>query len=295
MINLFYDEVTKVLKSIKDYSYELLFVDDGSTDKSLDLIKILTVKDDNVLYISLSRNFGKEAAMYAGLSHANGDYIGLIDVDLQDPPELLRDMVKHLEYGYDVAATRRVTRKGEPLIKSFFARTFYKIINKISNVKIVDGARDYRLMKKKVVKAVLDMKEYNRFSKGIFSFVGFKTVWIEYENKIRAKGTTKWSFFKLFKYSLEGIIAFSTTPLIIASIFGILFFLISIALIFLIIFKTFVYGDPTNGWPSLVCIIFMISGIQLFFTGIIGSYLAKTYLETKKRPIYIIDDTRLKK
>ncbi len=289
---IFYEEITKVSNKLNEIVFEYLFVDDGSKDKTLEILKGLCKKDNRVRYISLSRNFGKEAAMYAGFENSTGDYVAVMDADLQDPPSLLPTMLKVIkEDGYDCVATRRVTRKGEPVIRNLFARLFYKIINKISKTDIVDGARDYRLMKRKMVDSILSMKEYNRFSKGIFGWVGFNTKWIEYENIERIAGETKWSFWKLFLYSVEGITAFSTAPLVLASIFGILFIFISIIVIIFIIVKTLVLGDPTNGWPSLVCIVFFVGGIQLFSTGIIGQYLSKTYLETKNRPIYIVKET----
>lgn len=230
--------------------------------------------------------------MYAGLEAAEGDYVTLMDADLQDPPALLKQMYDAIKNeGYDSVGTRRVTRKGEPPIRSFFARMFYKIINKMSNIEMVDGARDYRLMKRQVVDSIISLKEYNRYSKGLFSFVGFDTKWIEYENVERVAGETKWSFWKLFKYALEGITAFSTTPLIFSSIVGLIFCLVAFIAIIFIIVKTLVYGDPTAGWPSMACIIVFVSGIQLFTIGIIGQYLSKTYLEVKKRPIYIIKET----
>ena len=290
---LFYKEMERVRKQdFKDVDFEYIFVNDGSKDKTLEEIKALRKEDKKVRYISFSRNFGKEAAMMAGLEAAEGDYITLMDADLQDPPSLLRKMYDLIKNeGYDCIGTRRVTRKGEPPIRSFFARMFYKIINKMSKVEMVDGARDYRLMTKQMVKAIISMKEYNRYSKGLFSFVGFNTKWIEYENVERVAGETKWSFWKLFKYAIEGITAFSTTPLIISSVIGLLFCIISFLLIVVIIIKTLVFGDPTSGWPSMVCIMFFVSGVQLFSLGIIGQYLSKTYLEVKHRPIYIIKET----
>ena len=291
---LFYEEMERVRK--KDFEgiveFEYIFVNDGSKDNTLKIIKELNQKDSKVRYISFSRNFGKEAAMYAGLEAADGDYVTLMDADLQDPPSLLRQMYDAIKNeGYDSVGTRRVTRKGEPPIRSFFARMFYKIINKMSNIEMVDGARDYRLMKKQVVDSIISLKEYNRYSKGLFSFVGFKTKWLEYENIERVAGETKWSFWKLFKYALEGITAFSTTPLIFSSIIGLIFCVVAFIAIIFIIAKTLIYGDPTAGWPSLACIIVFVSGIQLFTIGIIGQYLSKTYLEVKKRPIYIIKET----
>jgi len=291
---LFYEEMERVRK--KDFEgiveFEYIFVNDGSKDNTLKIIKELNQKDPKVRYISFSRNFGKEAAMYAGLEAAEGDYVTLMDADLQDPPALLKQMYDAIKNeGYDSVGTRRVTRKGEPPIRSFFARMFYKIINKMSNIEMVDGARDYRLMKRQVVDSIISLKEYNRYSKGLFSFVGFDTKWIEYENVERVAGETKWSFLKLFKYAIEGITAFSTTPLIFSSIVGLIFCLVAFIAIIFIIVKTLVYGDPTAGWPSMACIIVFVSGIQLFTIGIIGQYLSKTYLEVKKRPIYIIKET----
>lgn len=273
-------------------SFEMIFVDDGSRDQTLKVMKDLKEKDQRIRYISFSRNFGKEAAMYAGMEKSNGDLVSIMDADLQDPPQLLEQMYRDItEEGYDCVATRRVSRKGEPVIRSLFARCFYRLINRISKADIVDGARDFRLMNRKFVDAVLSMCEYNRFSKGIFGWVGFETKWIEYENVKRSAGQTKWSFWKLFIYSLEGIIGFSTMPLALASVMGVLFCLLSFIIILFIIIRTLVWGDPVNGWPSLACIMFFIGGIQLFCIGILGNYLAKTYLETKKRPIYIIKDT----
>ena len=287
--------IGKCIESILNqtyHDYDILIVNDGSKDNTLKIIKELNQKDPKVRYISFSRNFGKEAAMYAGLEAAEGDYVTLMDADLQDPPALLKQMYDAIKNeGYDSVGTRRVTRKGEPPIRSFFARMFYKIINKMSNIEMVDGARDYRLMKRQVVDSIISLKEYNRYSKGLFSFVGFDTKWIEYENVERVAGETKWSFWKLFKYALEGITAFSTTPLIFSSIVGLIFCLVAFIAIIFIIVKTLVYGDPTAGWPSMACIIVFVSGIQLFTIGIIGQYLSKTYLEVKKRPIYIIKET----
>lgn len=290
---LFYKEIERVRKqdfqNIVDFEY--IFVNDGSKDKTLDIIKQLRAIDDKVRYVSFSRNFGKEAAMFAGLEASTGNYVTLMDADLQDPPSLLKQMYDAIiNEGYDSVGTRRVTRKGEPPIRSFFARMFYKIINKMSDIEMVDGARDYRLMKRQVVDAIISLKEYNRYSKGLFSFVGFNTKWIEYENIERVAGETKWSFWKLFRYAIEGITAFSTTPLIFALVLGIIFCVISFLTIIFIIVRTLIYGDPTSGWPSLVCIIVFVSGIQLFSVGVIGQYLSKTYLEVKKRPIYIIKE-----
>lgn len=288
---LFYDEISKVMKQMKKLDFEIILVDDGSRDKTLDVCRELNKKDKRVKYLSFSRNFGKEAGIYAGLEASTGDYITLMDADLQDPPALLPEMYASIKNeGYDSVGTRRVTRKGEPPIRSFFARCFYKLINKISKTEMVDGARDYRLMTRQMVNSILSMKEYNRYSKGLFSFVGFKTKWIEYENVERVAGETKWNFWSLLIYAMDGIIAFSTAPLWIAVFIGILFCLFSFIAIIFIIVKTLCFGDPVGGWPSLVCIIFMVSGIQLFCVGIIGAYLSKTYLETKQRPLYIIKE-----
>lgn len=289
---IFYEEIVKVAKEMKKVEFEFIFVNDGSRDRTLEVARELHKKDERVRYVSFSRNFGKEAGMLAGLEAARGDYVAIMDVDLQDPPHLIKDMYNSIkEEGYDCVATRRVSRKGEPPIRSFFARCYYKLINKISKTEIVDGARDFRLMTRQMVDSILELKEYNRYSKGIFSWVGYDTKWLEYENVERVAGTTKWSFWKLFLYSLESIIAFSTVPLSIAAVVGVLFCLIAFIMIIFIIVKTLTVGDPVAGWPSLVCIIFLVSGIQLFCLGIIGQYLAKTYLETKNRPIYIVKET----
>lgn len=289
-LGLLYRELIRVIKELK-LDYEILFVDDGSSDNTLNVIKDLFKKDKKVRFISFSRNFGKEAALFAGLENVEGDYIAIMDADMQDPPSLLKEMIKGLNEGYDVVASRRVNRKGEPIIRSFFARMFYKIINKLSKIKMVDGERDFRLMRKKVVKAIIELKEYNRYSKGLFSYIGFKIKYLEYENIKRKKGRTKWKFNNLFVYAIEAITSFSTKPLVISALIGILFFIISLFMILFIIIRTLIWSDPVNGWPSLVCIIFMVSGIQLFCTGIMGIYLSKTYLETKKRAIYIISET----
>ena len=289
---IFYKEIKKIEEKMNYLHFEYIFVNDGSKDKTLDILRKLSKKDDKVRYISFSRNFGKEAAMLAGLEYSSGDYVTIMDADLQDPPYLLIEMYDAIEKeGYDCVGTRRVTRKGEPPIRSFFARMFYKIINKMSKTEMVDGARDFRLMTRQMVNSILELKEYNRYSKGLFSFVGYKTKWLEYENVERVAGTTKWSFWKLLIYAFEGIIAFSTVPLVVAAVIGILFFIVSFIMIIVIIAKTLMFGDPVGGWPSLVCIIFFVSGVQLFCLGIIGAYLSKTYLETKKRPIYIVKET----
>lgn len=291
----FYQEITEVAKNMIDVTFEVILINDGSTDKTLELMRQYALQDTRIKYISLSRNFGKEAAMYAGLEYATGDYVAVMDADLQDPPNLLKEMYEILREGtYDCCATRRVDRKGEPPIRSFFARCFYKLINKISKADIVDGARDFRLMNRNMVNAILQMKEYNRFSKGIFGWVGFKTKWLEYENIERIAGETSWSFWKLFLYSIEGIIAFSTVPLTIATFLGFIFCIVAIIMIAVIIGKTLILGDPVAGWPSTICIILFIGGIQMFCIGILGEYLARTYLEVKQRPIYIIKETNIK-
>ena len=292
---LFFEELNKNINDFpKNIEFEIILVNDGSKDDTFNIMKNLAQKDSRIKYISFSRNFGKEAAIYAGLEKSSGDYVTLMDADLQDPPSLLKQMYEYVsKENYDAVGTKRVTRKGEPIIRSFFARLFYKIINKMTSFEMVDGARDYVFMKRTVVDAIISLKEYNRYSKGLFSFVGFDVKWIEYENIQRVAGETKWSFWKLTKYALEAITAFSTAPLTFASLIGLLFCIISFLLIITIIFKTLILGDPTSGWPSLVCIIFMVSGIQLFSLGIIGQYLSKTYLEIKKRPIYIVKDTNI--
>ena len=287
----FYKEIKNVSESMKDVAFEYIFVDDGSKDDTINILKEYAKNDKRVRYISFSRNFGKESAMLAGLEKATGDYIAVMDADLQDPPGLLPKMLDSiLNEGYDCVATRRVDRKGEPPIRSFFARMFYRLINKISKTEVVDGARDFRLMTRQMVDAIISLKEYNRFSKGIFGWVGFKTKWIDYENTKRVAGETKWSFWKLLKYSIDGIVAFSTTPLLISAIFGILFCIFALIMIVFIIVKTLVFGDPVSGWPSLVCIVFLVGGVQLFCTGILGIYLSKAYMETKGRPAYIIKE-----
>lgn len=288
----FYDELCKNTDFFdkKQIALELLYVDDGSKDKTALEVKKLCAEDARVRLVSFSRNFGKEAAIYAGLQKCKGDFAVLMDADLQDPPSLLPQMYSYIEQGYDSVATRRVTRKGEPVIRSFFARMFYRLMNRISRTEIVDGARDYRLMTRQVVDAILAMSEYNRFTKGIFGWVGYETKWLEYENVERRKGETKWSFWKLFLYSLEGIIAFSTAPLTIASVMGVLFCVLAFAMIVFTIVRKLLFDDPTSGWPSLVCIIMMVSGVQLFCLGILGQYLSKTYMEVKKRPIYLVKE-----
>lgn len=293
-IPFFYRKIAMVTEDMSDYDFEIIFVNDGSYDSTLDVIHKLADEDTRVKYLDFSRNFGKEAAIYAGLSHATGDYGVIMDADLQDPPELLPEMMNYIKNeGYDSVATRRVTRKGEPAVRSFFARRFYHLINKLSKTEIVDGARDYRLMNRKFIDAILELSEYNRFSKGLFGWVGFKTKWIEFENVNRIAGETKWSFWKLFLYSIEGIIGFSTLPLAVAAFLGILFCIVAFIFIIVIIVRTLVFGDPTSGWPSLACIILLVSGVQLFCMGILGAYLSKTYLEVKNRPIYICKDKNI--
>ena len=294
VIPLYYEEMQKVRKQEEGkIDFEIIFIDDGSKDKTLEVIKKLSEQDECIHYVSFSRNFGKEAAMYAGFEHANGEYVVTMDVDLQDPPHLIPEMIRCIEEeGYDSVATRRVTRKGEPPIRSFFARRFYGLINKISDADIVDGARDFRMMKRDMVNAILSMPEYNRFTKGIFGWVGFKTKWIEFENVERAAGETKWSFWKLFRYALEGIIAFSTVPLTIVSLIGVIVCIIAFLFLLFVVIRAVIFGDPVAGWPSLICVISFLSGIQLLGIGVVGMYLSKTYLETKKRPIYIKKDSK---
>ena len=287
----FYEEISKIRQQLTEISLKLLFINDGSTDNTLATLKKLASSDNSVYYISFSRNFGKEAAIYAGLKNSTSDYTAIMDADLQDPPSLLPSMLHAiLEEGYDSVATRRVNRKGEPPVRSFFARMFYKLIRKMSDTDIVDGARDFRLMNRPFVDALLELNEYNRFSKGLFGWVGFRTKWLEYENVERAKGETKWNFWKLLVYSIDGITAFSTAPLLIASFVGILFCVIAFLMIVFIIVRKLIFGDPVSGWPSLVCIILMTSGIQFFCTGILGQYLAKAYMEVKRRPIYLVKE-----
>lgn len=291
-IPLFYEAIKKQIKKMDYVDFEVIFVNDGSKDKTLEIIRDLSRKDKVIRYVSFSRNFGKEAAMYAGFQASKGDYVTTMDVDLQDPPYLLESMYKGIkEEGYDCVATKSTSRNGYSFLRKIFTKWFYKIIGSISKTEMVAGARDYRLMTRQMVNAILDMSEYNRYSKGIFSFVGFDTKWIEYENTERSAGTTKWNFWKLFAYAIDGIVGFSTEPLIFASLLGVLFCLIAFIMIIFIIVRTIIWSDPVAGWPSMVCIIFFVGGVNLFCTGIIGEYLAKTYLETKKRPIYIVKET----
>ena len=291
-VALFYEELLKNDPFFQEHQIELelLYINDGSRDRTVEEVKKLHEKDSRVHLVSFSRNFGKEAAMYAGLEHSKGDYVVMMDVDLQDPPALLPEMFTHIWEGYDSVATRRVSRKGEPPVRSFFARMSYRLMKKISKTEIMDGARDYRLMTRQMVDAILSMQEYNRFTKGIFGWVGFNTKWLEFENVERARGETKWNFWKLFLYSLDGITAFSTVPLMLASVVGVLFCLLAFIMIIFIIVRKLIFGDPVSGWPSLVCIILMTSGVQFFCTGILGQYLAKTYMEVKHRPIYLVKE-----
>lgn len=299
VIEIFYKRINEIFVQMNqlygELSFELMFVNDGSSDKTLCIIKKLSKNDEQVSFVSFSRNFGKEAAMYAGLQNVSGDLIAVMDADLQDPPELLIEMYKEIiNENIDCVAAKRETRQGEPIVRSFFARMFYKGINKISRTEIVDGARDFRLMTRQMVEAILDMSEYNRFSKGIFGWVGFETKWIGYRNVERVAGNTKWSFWKLLVYALDGVIAFSTAPLVMATVIGILFFIIAIIMIIVIIAKTLLFGDPVAGYPSMICVIFMLGGIQLLCMGVIGQYLSKTYLEVKKRPIYIAKEKKIR-
>lgn len=292
VLGRFYEEINKVSREMPEVDFEFVFVDDGSKDGTLAEIKKLREKDRRVRFVSFSRNFGKEAGILAGLQYAKGDYVATMDADLQDPPRLLPEMYSYVKDGeYDSVATRRVNRKGEPPIRSFFARMFYKLINKMSKIEMVDGARDFRLMSRKMVDAIISVPEYNRYSKGLFSFVGFKTKWIEYENVQRAAGETHWSFWKLFVYAIDGILAYSTMPLAIASVLGLLVCFVAFVMIVVIIVKTLMFGDPVGGWPSTICIVLMMGGLQLLALGVIGQYLAKTYLETKRRPVYIVQET----
>lgn len=294
-LGILYQELNRVTDTIKDYEFEYLFVNDGSKDNTLQEIQKLAAADERVHYVSFSRNFGKEAALYAGLSNADGDYIATMDADLQDPPSLLPQMLAMIEsQDCDNVATRRVNRKGEPPIRSFFARCFYKLMRRLSNIDIADGARDYRLMSRAMVDSILSVSEYNRFSKGIFAWVGYETKWLEFENVERSAGETKWSFWKLVRYSIDGIINFSNTPLQISSYLGMILTIVSFITIIVEVIRALVFGDPVAGWPSLVCIITFIGGIELFCMGIMGQYIAKTYMEVKRRPHYIIKESNCK-
>ena len=297
---LYYEAMLPVLETLRAQGADVdfVFVDDGSKDGTLRVLRDLHEKDGRCGYVSFSRNFGKEAAMYAGLQHAKGDYVAVMDADLQDPPEMLPDMLRILEESpaddpVDCVGTRRTDRKGEPPIRSFFARCFYRLINRISKTEIVDGARDYRLMTRRMVDAILSMSEYNRFSKGIFSWVGFKTRWLEYVNRERVAGETKWNFHKLFLYSVDGITAFSTAPLAIASYSGMAICAVSFLALLFVFIRALVFGDPVAGWPSMICIILFLGGVQLLGIGILGQYLAKTYLEVKNRPQYVLQEKDL--
>lgn len=287
----FYAAVTEVLSALP-YSYELLLIDDGSADGTLPLMKSLAAEDGRVVYLSFSRNFGKEAAMYAGLCSARGDYVAVMDADMQDPPSLLPQMLEILEGGeYDCVATRRADRKGEPPLRSFFARKFYRLINAVSDADIMDGARDFRLMKRSMVDVIVSMGEYNRFSKGIFGWVGFKTYWLSYENVERVAGETKWSFWKLFTYALDGLVNFSQAPLVIASWSGMVFTLVAFLMLVFIVVRRLIFGDPVAGWASTMCVIIFIGGVQMLCLGVMGQYISKTYMETKRRPHYIVAET----
>lgn len=290
-IPLFYEETEKVIKQMPYLEFEYVFINDGSKDGTLGILRSLAQKDPKVHFVSFSRNFGKEAGMYAGLKEASGDYVVLMDADLQDPPELLPSMYEAVkDGGFDCAATRRTNRKGEPPIRSLFAKLFYKIMNKLCNLNMMDGARDYRFMTRTMVDAILEMSEYNRFSKGIFGWVGFETKWIDFENRKRVAGKTKWSFFSLFKYSIEGMVAFSTAPLVWTSVIGLIFCALAFVAVCFLFVRAIIFGDPVAGWPSLACIITFFAGLQLFCTGIIGVYLSKAYLEIKQRPVYIVKE-----
>lgn len=293
-IPYFQEEIDRVISGMPQVTLELLYINDGSRDRTLEVIRELAKKDERVKYISFSRNFGKEAAIYAGLQNASGDLVAIMDADLQDPPSLLPGMYQAIvEDGYDSAAARRVDRKGEPKIRSWFARLFYRLMNRISKTEIVDGARDFRLMNRKYVDALLQMSEYNRFSKGMFGWVGFDTKWIEFENVERVAGETKWSFWKLFLYSVEGIVDFSTVPLAFASCMGMVMCGLAVLAILFIVIRQLIFGGSAFGWPSMACIVIFIGGVQLLCIGILGSYLSRTYLEVKHRPIYICKETNL--
>lgn len=289
---IFYNEITNVAKELNKVDFEFLFINDGSKDNTLNILRELSKKDKRVRFISFSRNFGKEGGMYAGLEHATGDYVAIMDADMQDPPSMIITMYEDIKKeGYDCVALYSPNHKGYSILRKIFTNCWYKLIGKISSTPQIPGARDFRLMKRKMVDAIVNMKEYNRYSKGIFSFVGFNTKWIEYEAPDRVAGTSKFSFWKLFRYAIEGILAFSTTPLVISAIIGLILCLIAFITIIIIIVKTLVFGDPVSGWPSLACIVIFMGGLQLFFFGIMGMYLSKLYLEVKKRPKYIISET----
>jgi glucosyltransferase len=293
MLQLFYKELCAIVDAIAEYQFEIIFINDGSDDATLEKIHVLADHDNRVRYASFSRNFGKESAIYAGLSVAKGDLITIMDADLQDPPALLPEMLDYIKDGYDSVATRRINREGEPALRSFCARLFYKLINSMSKIDVVDGARDYRLMTRQMVNAILSMGEYHRFSKGIFGWVGFKTKWISYENIERAAGETNWSFWKLFKYAVDGIIAFTTTPLRIASYSGMILSLMAFIYILYIVFRTLIFGIDVPGYASTIALILFIGGIQLLSIGVLGEYMARTYMEVKHRPIYIIQESNI--
>lgn len=290
---IFYKEVNKVLTGMKSIDYEILFINDGSSDETLNVIRKLAISNHRVRYISFSRNFGKEAGMYAGLENSRGDFVAIMDADMQDPPKMIKDMYDMLKKNnlYDCVALRTNSHVGYSFVRRFFTNMWYKMVSKISSIQQLPGARDFRLMRRNVVNAIISMKEYNRYTKGMFSYVGFETKWIDYDAPDRIAGNTKFSFFKLLRYAMEGILAFSTTPLIVSAFIGFIFCLISFIAIIVIIIKTLVFGDPVGGWPSLACMIMFVSGVQLFFLGIVGMYLSKMYLEMKKRPIYIVKET----
>ena len=291
-VPLFYEELVRVSKEMKEVDFEILFINDGSRDKTLQILRDLAKKDKRVRYISFSRNFGKEAGMYAGLSNATGDYVAIMDADMQDPPEMLKEMYRSIiEDGYDCVALYTSSHDDYGLVRKFFTKCWYKLIGTISSIKQVPGARDFRLMKRRMVDAIVDMGEYNRYTKGIFGFVGFDTRWIDYKTPNRVAGKSKFNFIKLFKYAMEGIVAFSTTPLVISAFIGIICCLVALLAIVFIIVRTLIYGDPVSGWPSLACIVIFMGGVQLFFLGIMGMYLSKTYLEVKRRPIYITKES----
>lgn len=294
-LEILYEELNKVTWAMPEYCFEYIFVNDGSKDKTLAILKDLAARDERIRYISFSRNFGKEAALLAGLQAAEGDMVVTMDADMQDPPALLPEMVAYVESGeYDNAATRRVTRKGEPVIRSLFARLFYKMMRRMTDINIVDGARDYRVMSRQMVDSILSLQEYNRFSKGIFAWVGYETKWIEYENKERSAGETKWSFWKLLRYSVEGIVSFSNTPINMASYLGLFLTGISAFALIFIVGRAMIFGDPVAGWPSTASIITFIGGVQLFVMGVMGQYISKTYMEVKRRPHYIIKESNIK-
>lgn len=293
-LGILYEELNKVTAAMAEYDFEYVFINDGSKDKTLDILKEMAAKDGKVKYVSFSRNFGKEAALLAGLKNAKGDLVATMDADMQDPPALLPEMVAYVESGeYDNAATRRVSRKGEPIIRSFFARMFYRVMRRITDIEIMDGARDYRVMNRPMVDSIIALQEYNRFSKGIFSWVGFETKWIEFENVERSAGETKWSFWKLFRYSIEGMVSFSDAPINIASWLGLIMTGVSVIALLFLFLRALIFGDPVAGWPSLACIMTFIAGIQLFVMGMMGQYVSKTYMEVKNRPHYIVKDSNV--